>query len=292
MRKLVHMVAAAVALAGGVSWGAAAWGARTGSPTGRAVAATAGSPSACTGSGLSRLLFHAPDLTVATESPSYPPWFAADDPANGQGFESAMTYALARQLGIARNRVIWVAEPFDDAVTPGPKAFDFDVDQISVTPARARAVSFSRPYDQVNQVLVARKGSRIVAAHSPAQLRLYTYGAQAGTTGLDSISQRIKPTHPPVSFVTLDEAVAALRAHRIDALVADGPTAQHMSPAQNLVIAAQLSTNEHYALAFQTGNPLVPCVNGALSTLQANGTLGQLQRKYLGRPVTAPTIKP
>jgi polar amino acid transport system substrate-binding protein len=292
MRKLVHMAAAAVALAGGVSWGAAAWGATAGSSTGRAVAATAGPRSTCTGSGLSRLLFHAPDLTVATESPSYPPWFAADDPANGQGFESAMTYALARQLGIARNRVIWVAEPFDDAVTPGPKAFDFDVDQISVTTARARAVSFSRSYDQVNQALVVRKGSRIVTAHSPAQLRLYTYGGQAGTTGLDSVTERIKPTHPPVSFATLDEAVAALQTHRIDALVADGPTAQHISPAQNLVIAAQLPTSEHYALAFEAQNPLVSCVNRALSTLQANGTLGQLQRKYLGRSVNAPTVTP
>ncbi|HEX3565303.1 MAG TPA: ABC transporter substrate-binding protein [Acidimicrobiales bacterium] len=286
------MAAAAVALAGGVGWGAAAWGATAGSPTGGAVAAMGASRSTCTASGQSRLLFHAPDLTVATESPAYPPWFAADDPANGRGFESAMTYALARQLGIARNRVIWVAEPFDDAVTPGPKAFDFDVDQLSVTPARTRAVSFSRPYEQVNQSLVARKGSRILTAHSPAQLRLYTYGAQAGTTGLASINQRIKPTHPPVSFATLDEAVAALRAHRIDALVADGPTAQHISPSQDVVIAAQLSTNEHYALAFQTGNPLLPCVNGALSTLRANGTLGRLQRKYLGRSVTAPTIKP
>ncbi|HXA34464.1 MAG TPA: transporter substrate-binding domain-containing protein [Acidimicrobiales bacterium] len=292
MRKLVHMAGAAVALAAGIGWGTGASGAPAGSPSGRSVAATAQRSSTCSTSGLSRLLYHAPDLTVATESPSYPPWFVADDPANGHGFESAMTYALAQRLGIARNRVMWVTVPFDASVTPGPKAFDFDVDQISVTPARARAVSFSRPYYQVDQALVALKGSRIVTRHSPSQLRRYRYGAQAGTTGLASISLTIKPTHPPVSFATLDEAVAALHAHRIDAVVADGPTAQHISPSQKVVIAAQIPTGERYALAFQAHNPLVTCVNRALSALQANGTLIRLQRQFLGRSVSAPTIKP
>lgn len=292
MGKWVHMATAALALAGAVGGGAVASGATIASPAGRAVAARGGSSSPCTPSAVSRLLYRAPDLTVATESPSYAPWFAADDPTNGRGFESAMTYALAQLLGMARNRVIWVAEPFDDSVRPGPKAFDFDVDQISVTPARARAVSFSRPYYQVNQALVTLKGSGIVTRHSPAQLRRYRYGAQVGTTGLAAVNQRIRPTHPPVSFATLNEAVTALQAHRIEVLVADGPTAQHLSPSQNLVIAAQLPISEHYALAFQAHNPLVSCVNAALSTLQANGKLGQLERKYLGRSVSAPTIEP
>jgi ABC-type amino acid transport substrate-binding protein len=103
---------------------------------------------------------------------------------------------------------------------------------------------------------------------------------------------RIKPTHPPASFATLDEAVAALHAHRIDALVADGPTAQHISPSQKVVIAAQIATGEDYAPAFQAHNPLVMCVNRALSTLQANGTTIRLQRQFLGRSARAPTIKP
>ena len=255
------------------------------------MAATAGSGSNCTGSGLSRVLFHAPDLTVATESPSYPPWFVADDPANGQGFESAMTYALAGQLGIARNRVIWVAEPFGDAVTPGPKAFDFDVDQIGDAGPRSGRVVLS-------PLLPSEPGAGGPEGephhHGPLSgpASSYTYGAQAGTTGLAAITEWIKPTHPPVSFATLDEAVAALRARRIDVLVADGPTAQHISPTQDLVIAAQLPTSEPYALAFEPHNPLVSCVNRALSTLQANGTLARLQRKYLGRTVSAPTVKP
>jgi polar amino acid transport system substrate-binding protein len=249
---------------------------------------------ACTATRVSRLLYHGPALTVATESPAYAPWFVADNPANGKGFESAMTYALAKQLHIAGNRVTWVVEPFNASYAPGPKAYDFDVDQISATPARARAVSFSRSYYQVDQALVALPGSRIVSLHSPAQLRTYTYGAQMGTTGLGYIGQRIKPTRPAVPFDSLNQAVSALLAHRIDAFVADTPTAQHLSSSEDrrTVIVARLPTGEHYELAFQAHNPLLSCVNRALAALQSNGTLRTLQRTYLGSSVPAPIINP
>ncbi|HEX4220351.1 MAG TPA: ABC transporter substrate-binding protein [Acidimicrobiales bacterium] len=293
MHKLGQILAAVAVVVSSVGWEFAGSAAAMPSPARSALQSARGGPN-CTAAGVSRWLHHAPTLTVATESPAYPPWFVANDPANGQGFESAMTYDLARQLGIARNQVSWVAEPFAASFAPGPKPFDFDVDQISVTPGRARNVSFSRAYYQVDQALVARKGSRIISRHSPAQLRTYVYGAQAGTTGLATISQRIKPTHPPVSFATLDEAVAALQAHRIDAVVADGPTARNIASVRSghSAVVGQLPTGEHYALAFQAHNPLVSCINRALATMQANGTLKKLERDYLGRSATAPAMKP
>jgi polar amino acid transport system substrate-binding protein len=290
MRRLVVIVGATAVALGCVGWGTTAIALP--SPVAHAVVVGSHSLPACTASRVSRLLYHGPALTVATESPAYAPWFVADNPANGKGFESAMAYALAKQLHI--NRVTWVVEPFNASYAPGPKAFDFDVDQISITPARAKAVSFSRSYYQVDQALVALPGSRIVSQHSPAQLRTYTFGAQTGTTGLGYVEQRIKPVRPPVSFVSLDQAVSALEAHRIDTFVADIPTARHLSPSQNrhTMIAARLPSGEHYALAFQAHNPLVSCVNQALAALQSNGTLRTLQRTYLGSSVTAPIIKP
>jgi polar amino acid transport system substrate-binding protein len=293
MHKFAPIAGALSVVLAGAGWGAAAAATPVRSPGAPVVVVSSTQPT-CTKAGVARLLHQAPTLTVATESPAYAPWFVGDDPANGKGFESAMTYALAQQLHIAGNQVTWIVEPFPSSYAPGPKAFDFDVDEISTTPARAQAVSFSRGYFDADQALVALPGSWIGSRHSPAQLRTYTYGAQTGTTGLGYISQKIKPTHPPVAFATLDEAVAALQAHRIDAVVADEATAQALTPSANprTVIVGRLPTGEQYALAFQKHNPLVACVNRALNRLQANGTLRKLQRQYLGPAASAPTIKP
>jgi len=173
-------------------------------------------------------------LTVATDSPAYPPWFVGNKPNNQKGYESAFVYALAKVLGVSSSNVKWVVEPFDNSYTPGPKAFDFDINEISYSAARARAVTFSNSYYDVEQSIVALKTNPIATKHSPAQLKTYLYGDQIGTTGLAYINQHIKPTRTPRVFSTLDQAVLALKNGQIDAIVIDTPTGQYMATAQIL----------------------------------------------------------
>ncbi len=240
-------------------------------------------------------------LTVATDNPVYTPWFVNNKPSNGKGYESAVVYALAKELGVAKSDVVWVTEPFDSSYTPGPKAFDFDINEISYTPARAQAVTFSSSYYDVQQSIVALKTNAIVTKHSAAQLKSYLYGDQVGTTGLAFINDKIKPTRSARVYSTLDQAVLALKTGQIDAIVIDTPTGQYMATAQilgpkNKVIATQVgqfpSVGEHYGLLFQKGDKLVGCVNAAISALKANGTLSSLANKWLGIYTSVPVIKP
>ena len=240
-------------------------------------------------------------LTVATDSPAYTPWFVGNKPSNGKGYESAVTYAIAAALGVAKSHVKWVVEPFDASYAPGQKAFDFDINEISYTPDRAKVVTFSSSYYDVQQSIIALKGSKIVTAHSPAQLRTYQYGDQIGTTGLAYINDHIKPFKPARVYNTLDQAVAALQSHQIDALVIDTPTGQYMASAQivdkhNKPLAVQVgqfpSVGEHYGLLFQKGNRLVGCVNAAIAHLRSNGTLARLSAQWLGIYRSVPVIQP
>lgn len=240
-------------------------------------------------------------LTVATDNPVYTPWFVNNKPSNGKGYESAVVYAIANTLGVKKSNVVWVTEPFDASYTPGHKAFDFDINEVSYTADRAKAVTFSTSYYDVQQSIVALKKNAIVKKHSAAQLKSYQYGDQIGTTGLAYINNFIKPTKPARVYSTLDQAVAALQSGQIDAIVIDTPTGQYMASAQivdksNKPIATQVgqfpSVGEHYGLLFQKGNALASCVNVAISTLKANGTLASIQKKWLGIYTSVPVIKP
>jgi polar amino acid transport system substrate-binding protein len=206
-----------------------------------------------------------------------------------------VAYAVAKQLGFTRSQVHWTYEPFNDSYAPGPKKFDFDVNEISYTAQRATAVTFSDSYYDVQQALIALKGTPIVTRHSPADLRSYVFGDQIGTTSLAFITSQIQPTHQPKVFQTLNVAKEALQTHQIAALVTDTPTAQYISSSEipgSLMVGQFPSTGEHYGLLFRKGDPLVSCVNKALTTLRANGTLAALQKRYLQIYLTVPTIKP
>jgi polar amino acid transport system substrate-binding protein len=249
----------------------------------------------CTYAGIQSHLYQHGALTVATDKPAYPPWFSGNNPADGKGYESAVAYAIAKQLGFKPSQVHWAYEPFDASYAPGPKKFDFDVNEISYTAQRATAVSFSSSYYDVQQALVALKGWPIATSHSPAQLRTYVYGDQIGTTSLAFITGNIEPTSQPKVFSTLNDVKQALQTHQIAALVTDTPTAQYISSSEipNSVMVAQFpSTGEHYGLLFTKGNPLVGCVNKAIATLKSDGTLAALQKQYLQLYLTVPTIKP
>jgi polar amino acid transport system substrate-binding protein len=289
MRRI--MLAAAVAVIG---TSLAACGSSSTTSSNAAGSGTA-STASCSNASIQKYLYTKDKLTVATDNPAYTPWFVENRPSDGKGYESAVTYAIAAQLGFKPSQVVWVTEPFDSSYAPGPKKFDFDINEISYTPQRAQAVTFSSSYYDVQQAIVALKGTPIVTKHTAAELKNYLYGDQVGTTGLTYITNDIQPKQQPRVFDTLSEVSAALEAHRIDALVTDTPTAQYMASAQlkGAVLVAQFpAVGEHYGLLFHLGNPLVNCVNKAIAALKANGTLQRLQQKYLKIYLTFPTVQP
>jgi polar amino acid transport system substrate-binding protein len=242
-------------------------------------------------------------LTVGTDNPAFPPWFGGpekapwkvSDPRSGEGFESAVTYAVADKLGFAKDEVKWIYVPFNTAYAPGPKKFDFDINEISYTPARAEVVDFSDSYYNVNQAVVAKKGTGIARAQSTADLQQYKLGAQIGTTSYGYIKDKIKPSQQPAVFDTNDAAVAALKNGQIDGLVVDLPTAFYVTAAQvpDSKIVGQFPTGdagERFGMVFQKGNKLVGCVNAALTQLKHDGTLQQLQDKWLAKVGGAPIL--
>jgi polar amino acid transport system substrate-binding protein len=286
MRKAVVFVVLAVIAVG--------LAARTSGAAAVSTHKTAGAAS-CTYAGVQPDLYKKGVLTVATDSPAYDPWFINNTPSNGKGYESAVAYAIAKVLGFSKSHVQWTVEPFDASFAPGPKSFDFDINEISYTPQRATVVAFSSSYYDVQQALVALRGDPIVKRHSPAELRTYVYGDQIGSTSLAFINDELRPTHQPSVFNTLNDAKSALQDNRIQALVADTPTAQYISSSEipHSVLVGQFpSTGEHYGLLFAKGDKLVGCVDKAISGLKAKGTLAKLQHQWLGIYTSVPTIKP
>jgi polar amino acid transport system substrate-binding protein len=241
-------------------------------------------------------------LSIGTDNPAFPPWFAGgtksgsswkiNDPSTGKGFESAVAYAVAKQLGFSRANVKWVYTPFARSYAPGKKSFDFDINEISYTPARAKVVSFSSSYYDVNQAIVVRKGTPIAGVRSVASLRPYKLGAQLGTTSYAFITSRIKPSQKPAVYQQNIAAVSALKNKQIDGLVVDLPTAFYVTAVQvpNSKILGQFpsTTGEHFGMVFAKGNPLTACVNRALSTLRKSGQLKRIQQTWLGKAAGAP----
>ncbi len=286
------ILAASVGLGGCASSTSTSAGAGTGATGSASASATA---AACSYAGVQDELYAKGVLTVATDQPAYPPWFENNKPSNGKGYESAVAYAIAAQLGFKSSQVKWAYEPFDDSYAPGPKKFDFDINEISYTATRAQVVTFSNSYYDVQQALVALKSSPIVTKHTPAELKTYVYGDQVGTTSLAFINTDIQPTQTPKIFETLNDVKEALQDKQIAALVTDTPTAQYISSSEipgSIMVAQFPSTGEHYGLLFAKGNPLVGCVNKALATLKSNGTLAKLTMQYLQLYTSVPTIKP
>jgi polar amino acid transport system substrate-binding protein len=243
-------------------------------------------------------------LTVGADNPAFPPWFGGaektkpwkvSDPYSGKGYESAVAYAVARQLGFRRADVKWTVVPFNNSFRPGNKPFDFYITQVSFSPARAKAVDFSKSYYFVNQAVVGRKGTSIAKVRSIAGLRSYKLGAQVGTTSYSYIVDHIKPSSSPLVYDTNDAAVQALKNGQIDGIVVDLPTAFYVTAVQvpDGVIVGKLptkGTKERFGMVFQKGNSLRGCVNKALNRLWRNGTIKKLQRVYLAR-AGAPDLK-
>ncbi len=244
-------------------------------------------------------------LTVGTDNPAYPPWYAGgtkssfwkiNDPSNGKGFEPAVTYAVAKQLGLKPAQVKWVYVPFSKSFAPGPKSFDFDINQISFTPARAKVVTFSDSYYDVNQAVVVLKGKPISNVTTVAGLKPYKLGAQLGTTSYSYIKDTIKPDKQPAVFPSNAGAIQALKNGQIDGLVVDLPTAFYVTAVQvpNSTILGQFPTEtggEHFGMVFAKGNSLAGCVNQALASLKSSGELAKIQQQWLAKATGAPVLK-
>ncbi len=244
----------------------------------------------------SKLALHTPgQLTVATDAPAYPPYFDNNKPANGKGFESAVAYAVAKQLGFGPSRVKWVVEPFDDSYAPGPKGFDFDINEISITPPRAKVVTFSSPYYTNPQAIIVYKNSPLAHAKSLSAFKNATIGVQVGTTSLAAAQQKIDPSQQIQVFNTSSDVVEAFKIHRVQAIIVDYATALYLTSAEisKTTIAGQFSApgGDNWGLLMKKGSALAPCIDKAISTLTANGTLKKLTKQWMSSKVAVPVLK-
>jgi polar amino acid transport system substrate-binding protein len=271
-----------------------------------ALSATVASGRESASAACSDLVVNAGALTAGTDNPAYPPWFGGgtpkgsmwkiNDPSTGKGFESAVAYAVAAKLGFARADVKWVYVPFAKSFAPGKKSFDFDINQISYSPARAKTVTFSASYYNVNQAIAVVKGTPIASVHSIAGLRNFKLGAQLGTTSYQYIVSKIKPTKQPAVYQKNDAAVTALKNKQIDGLVVDLPTAFYVTAVQvpHSKILGQFPSptgGEHFGMVFEKGNPLAACVNRALASLRKSGQLKRIQQTWLAKATGAPVLR-
>ena len=234
-------------------------------------------------------------LTIATGEPAYYPWVIDDAPESGEGFEAAVAYAVATQLGFSKDEVKWVRTTFDSAVTPGEKNFDFNLQQFSITEERKAAVDFSSPYYTAPQAIVSFKGSKIDGKTSIAELAGAKLGAAVGTTSLDAIESQLGLK----ASVFNDNAagVSALKNKQIDGLVVDLPTAFYLSgvEVENGIIVGQLPSSgsgDQFGLLLTKGSALTSCVSGAVDAITADGTLASITDTWLATNTGSPVLKP
>jgi polar amino acid transport system substrate-binding protein len=233
-------------------------------------------------------------LTVATDKPAYPPYFEDDNPANGKGFESAVAYAIATKLGYSKDEVKWTVVPFNASYAPGPKQFDFDVNQISITPKRQKVVDFSAPYFTAPQALVVPKGSKLTNAKSLADVRASKIGVQVGTTSFDAVKEVIKPDTDPKVFNNSTDVVTALKQGQVEGVVVDLPTAFYVTAAQvkgsKIIGQFEAPGGDKWGALLAKGSPLTSCVSKAITELDSSGELKKIYDQWLGDAAGAPTL--
>ncbi len=233
-------------------------------------------------------------LTIATDKPAYPPYFEDEDPTNGEGFESAVAYAIAKQLGYPKDKVKWTVESFNSSFAPGPKDFDFDVNQISITPVREKAVDFSAPYYTANQAVVVLKSSDAAKATSLADLQDADLGVQIGTTSLEAAEEEIEPSSRPEVFNTSNDVVQALKNEQIDAVVVDLPTALYLTAVQvpEATIVGQFSApgGDQWGALLEKDSELTGCVSEAIEALESSGELEKITQRWMSKAAEAPEL--
>ena len=285
MRRPLRIGLLCLALLAGLS--ASACGTKTATSS-----ITSASASACAKSSLP--LHTKGVLTVATDSPAYPPYFEDNKPSNGKGFESAVAYAVASKLGFSPAEVKWTVEPFDSSYAPGPKSFDFDINEISITAPRAKEVDFSSPYYTNPQGIIVASSSPLAHATSLAAFKGANIGVQIGTTSLSAVNSQIKPTNQPQIFNTSNDVVSAFKIHRVTAIVVDLATAFDLTSTElsHTTIAGQFSApgGDRWGLLLSKGSGLTPCVDKAVQTLATDGTLDALSHRWIASAASVPVL--
>jgi polar amino acid transport system substrate-binding protein len=228
-------------------------------------------------------------LTVATDRPAYPPWFEGG-PENYSGFEGEVANEVAKGMDLP---IEWVVEPFNKSYAPGSKDYDFDINEITITPERERAVDFSDGYFDNAQGVLTMKDSPFADAETISDLKDAKFGAQVGTTGLEFINETVKPNEEPKIYDSTNDAKSALESGQIDAIVTDLPTTVYLRDVEigNSVVVGQYPTGEQFGMLFEQGNPMVGCVNQVLGKMKEDGTLQDLEEEYLQQYRSVPTLK-
>ncbi|CAB4630645.1 unannotated protein [freshwater metagenome] len=235
-------------------------------------------------------------LTIGTGLPAYEPWVVGDAPESGEGFEAAVAYAVAAELGFAPEDVVWVRTTFDEAIAPGVKSFDFNLQQYSITPERQASVDFSAPYYATAQTVITVAGSAAAEAKSLADLKGLVIGAATGTTSFSAIENIIMPTAGAKAFNSNDDAKAALASGQVDAIVVDLPTAFYLTAVEldGGMILGQLAgaeAGDSFGLVLDKGSPLTAAVSAAVEALRASGKLAELEATWLADFAGAPVLK-
>lgn len=240
-------------------------------------------------------LVEAGKLTIGTDNPAFPPWFEGTkefdpwDPTTEptkKGYEQEVAYGIARELGFTDEEVAWTVVPFNNAFRPGTKNFDFDINQISFKPERAESVDFSESYYDVEQAVVALEANPIANATSVDELKDFKLGAQIGTTSLEAINDTIQPQSEAAVYDTNNDAISALKAKQVDGIVVDFPTALFMAAVQleGGKVVGRLPAQEggeYFGVVLEKDSPLTECVNQAIQALHDDGTIEQLEQKWL-----------
>ncbi|WP_313405269.1 transporter substrate-binding domain-containing protein [Aeromicrobium sp.] len=235
-------------------------------------------------------------LTIGTDDPAFEPWFADNEPSNGKGFESAVAYAVAEQMGFEKGDVVWTKVPFNTAYQPGKKNFDFDINQVSITAERKNAVDFSKPYYSANQAIIVLEDSKFADVDSLEDFATASLGAQIGTTSLKAI-ESLGTQDAPLVYDDTTKAALALTNGQVDGIVADLPTAFYLVAAEidGAKIAGQFEyagdEPEEFGLLLQKDSKLTPCVDEAVTALTEDGTFADLEQEWLATSQDVPVLK-
>jgi polar amino acid transport system substrate-binding protein len=235
-------------------------------------------------------------LTLGADDPLYSPWYEDNNPANGKGFEDAVAYAIAKELGYSTGQVHWTRVTFDAAIQPGPKSFDYDLDEFTITATRAKAVDFSAPYYTDREAIVVMKGTSADKPTTLAGLKKLSLGAQVGSTDYTAIVDQIKPSSSPKVYNTNDDALEALQDNQVQGVVVDLPTAFEITSGEvkGSTILGQLPPSgspQQFGALLNLGSPLTSCVDKAVKAITADGTLAKITTKWLTQAGDAPVIK-
>ena len=252
-------------------------------------------PAASASADIKQLTVTPGKLTIATGNPAYSPWVEGNQPESGKGFEAAVAYAVAAKLGFSADQVVWKRTTFDSAIAPGPKAWDFNLQQYSINAQRKKAVDFSSPYYTTTQAVLTYAGSPAATATTIAELKNVKFGVAVGTTSQTALTSVIAPTNQPKIFNNNDDLVQALKSKQIEALVVDLPTAIYLSAAviSNGKIVGQLADStggDQYGLVLPKGSKLTVPVTAAVDALSADGTLKALEKTWLSESIKVPVL--